>query len=108
MAEIDGSQDTVPHSSKVDLEETINANTRYIYQYKDESAGDFISIVTLCADSSVTYRIGIKNKETGALTSISVTGRSTNEIKVSESGPYSVFVENNNNIPIKIEGVALY
>lgn len=108
VAEIDGSQDTVPHSSKVDLEETINANTRYIYQYKDESAGDFISIVTLCADSSVTYRIGIKNKETGALTSISVTGRSTNEIKVSESGPYSVFVENNNNIPIKIEGVALY
>jgi len=108
VVEIDGSQDIAPYSSTVDLDKTINANTRFIYQYKDKSAGDIITIVTSCADSSVTYRIGIKNKGTGALTSISVTGRSNNDIKISESGSYSVFVENNNNFPIEIEGTAMY
>ena len=108
VVEIDGSQDIAPYSSTVDLEKTINANTRYIYQYKDKSAGDIITIVTSCADSSVTYRIGIKNKETGALTSISGSGTLVHEFKVSGSGSYSAFVENNNNFPIKVEGVAVY
>ncbi len=108
VVEIDGSQDIAPYSSTVDLDKTINANTRYIYQYKDKSAGDIITIVTSCADSSVTYKIGIKNKKTGAMTSISVTGRANTDFKISESGSYSAFVENNNNFPIKVEGVAVY
>lgn len=108
VVEIDGSQDIAPYSSTVDLDKTINANTRYIYQYKDKSAGDIITIVTSCADSSVTYKIGIKNKKAGAMTSISVTGRANTDFKISESGSYSAFVENNNNFPIKVEGVAVY
>lgn len=108
VVEIDGSQDIAPYSSTVDLEKTINANTRFIYQYKDKSAGDIITIVTLCADSSVTYKIGIKNKETGAMTSVSGSGTLVHEFKVSGSGSYSAFVENNNNFPIKVEGTAVY
>lgn len=108
VVEIDGSQDIAPYSSTVDLDKTINANTRFIYQYKDKSAGDIITIVTSCADSSVTYRIGIKNKETGAMTSVSGSGTLVHEFKVPGSGSYSAFVENNNNFPIKVEGTAVY
>ena len=72
------------------------------------SAGDSISILASCDDDSVTYRIGIKNKETGDMTSMTGTGRLNHEFKISESGTYSAFVENNNNFPIKVTGTAMY
>ena len=59
------------------------------------SAGDSISILASCDDDSVTYRIGIKNKETGDMTSMTGTGILIHEFKISESGTYTAFVENN-------------
>ena len=55
-----------------------------------------------------TYRIGIKNKETGDMTSMTGTGILNHEFKISESGTYTAFVENNNNLPIKVTGAAVY
>lgn len=108
VQEIDGSQEVLPYSSTVNLEKIINANTRYLYQYQSMSAGDVISILAQCDDDSVTYRIGIKNKETGDMTSMTGTGRLNHEFKISESGTYSAFVENNNNFSIKVTGTAMY
>lgn len=108
VEEIDGSQEVLPYSSTVNLEKIINANTRYLYQYQSMSAGDVISILAQCDDDSVTYRIGIKNKETGDMTSMTGTGRLNHEFKISESGTYSAFVENNNNFSIKVTGTAMY
>lgn len=108
VAEIDGSQETEPYSTVVDLTQTINANTRYLYQYRSMAAGDIITIIATCDDSSVRYSVGIKNKETGAMSSKSVTGRITIDFRISESGTYTAFVENNNNFPIKISGAAVY
>ena len=108
VEEIDGSQEVLPYSSTVNLEKIINANTRYLYQYQSMSAGDVISILPECDDDSVTYRIGIKNKETGDMTSMTGIGRLNHEFKISESGTYSAFVENNNNFPIKVTGTAMY
>lgn len=108
VEEIDGSQEVLPYSSTVNLEKIINANTRYLYQYQSMSARDVISILAQCDDDSVTYRIGIKNKETGDMTSMTGTGRLNHEFKISESGTYSAFVENNNNFSIKVTGTAMY
>ena len=108
VEEIDGSQEVLPYSSTVNLEKIINANTRYLYQYQSMSAGDVISILAQCDDDSVTYRIGIKNKETGDMTSMTGIGRLNHEFKISESGTYSAFVENNNNFSIKVTGTAMY
>lgn len=108
VEEIDGSQEGVPYSSTVNLEKTIDANTRYLYQYQSMSAGNSISILASCDDDSVTYRIGIKNKETGDMTSMSGTGILIHEFKISESGTYTAFVENNNNFSIKVTGSAVY
>ncbi len=108
VEEIDGSQEVLPYSSTVNLDKIINANTRYLYQYQSMSAGDVISILAQCDDDSVTYRIGIKNKETGDMTSMTGTGRLNHEFKISESGTYSAFVENNNNFSIKVTGTAMY
>ncbi len=108
VEEIDGSQEVLPYSSTVNLDKIINANTRYLYQYQSMSAGDVISILPECDDDSVTYRIGIKNKETGDMTSMTGTGRLIHEFKISESGTYSAFVENKNNFSIKVTGTAMY
>ncbi len=108
VEEIDGSQEVLPYSSTVNLEKIIDANTRYLYQYQRMSAGDSISILASCDDDSVTYRIGIKNKETGDMTSMTGTGILNHEFKISESGTYTAFVENNNNFPIKVTGAAVY
>jgi beta-lactamase regulating signal transducer with metallopeptidase domain len=108
VEEIDGSQEGVPYSSTVILDNIINANTRYLYQYQSMSAGDVISILAECDDGSITYRIGIKNKETGNMISMTGTGRLNHEFKISESGTYTAFVENNNNFPIKVTGFAMY
>lgn len=108
VEEIDGSQEGVPYSSTVNLEKIIDANTRYLYQYQSMSAGNSISILASCDDDSVTYRIGIKNKETGDMTSMTGTGILIHEFKISESGTYTAFVENNNNFSIKVTGAAVY
>lgn len=108
VVEMDGSHETDLHSSTVDLTQTIKANTRYLYQYKSKSKGESISILADCDDSSVTYRIGIKNKETGDMVSVSGSGTLCHEFKISESGTYTAFVENNNNFQIKVSGLAVY
>ena len=108
MVEIDGSQDIAPYSSTVDLEKTINANTRYLYQYRSMSVGETIDITAKCDDCAITYKIGIKNQKTGEMVSVSGNGTLRHEFKISESGTYTAFVENNNNFPIKISGAAVY
>ena len=40
--------------------------------------------------------------------SMTGTGRLNHEFKISESGTYTAFVENNNNFPIKVTGFAMY
>lgn len=108
VLEIDGSQKMEPYSATVDLTQTINANTRYLYQYRSMAAGDIITIVASCDDSSVKYRIGIKNKEAGDIVSVSGSGTLVHEFKIPESGTYTAFVENNNNFSIKVSGLAVY
>lgn len=108
VVEIDGSQDIAPYSSTVDLEKTINANTRYLYQYRSMSVGETIDITAKCDDCAITYKIGIKNQKTGEMVSVSGNGTLRHEFKISESGTYTAFVENNNNFPIKISGAAVY
>jgi Antirepressor regulating drug resistance, predicted signal transduction N-terminal membrane component len=108
VIEINRGLEYVPYSSKVELDMTINANTRCVYQYRSMSAGNSISISTVCDDTSATYKIGIKNKETGKMEWISGTGKLVYDFDIVESGSYAAFVENNNNFPIKIEGTAMY
>ncbi len=108
VIEINRGLEYVPYSSKVELDMTINANTRCVYQYRSMSAGNSISISTVCDDTSATYKIGIKNKETGKMEWISGTGKLVYDFDIVESGSYVAFVENNNNFSIKIEGTAMY
>ena len=108
VEEIDGSQEIDPYSTLVELDRTINSNTRYIYQYKSKVSGERIKIYAHCEDSSATYRIGIKNKDTGDMNSVSGTGMLYHEFIISENGTYSAFVENNNNFAIKVTGDAEY
>ncbi len=40
--------------------------------------------------------------------SVSGSGTLNHEFKISESGTYTAFVENNNNFQIKVSGLAVY
>lgn len=107
VVEIDGSQEAKCYTTE-ELSQTINANTRHLYEYRRVAAGDMIVVFTLCDDSSIRYSMGIKNQETGAISSISVSGRTSMNFMVSESGTYTTFVENNNDFPIRVLEVAIY
>ena len=108
VTEIDGSQETESHSSVVDWEKTISANTRYLYQYRNMSSGETIDITVKCDDRAITYKIGIKNQKTGEMVSVSGSGTLIHAFKISESGTYTAFFENNNNFPINILSAAVY
>lgn len=107
VVEIDGSQEAKCYTTE-ELSQTINANTRHLYEYRRVAAGDMIVVFTLCDDSSIRYSMGIKNQETGDISSISVSGRTSMSFMVSESGTYTTFVENNNDFPIRVFEIAIY
>ncbi len=108
VVEIDGSWAADSRSVTIDLKNTINANTRYLYQYREKLEGDIITIVAECDDSTVTYKIGIKHRETGDIVLVSGSGTLNHTFKISESGTYTAFVENNNDFSIKVSGAAVY
>ena len=59
-------------------------------------------------DSAVTYRVGIKNKDTGALTYVSGTGTLGHRFLITESGAYAAYVENCSKTAMKVTGTAAF
>ena len=108
IEEVDLSSDIMPYSNTVSLNQTINGNTRVLYQAYSMSQGGKITIVATCNDSSVSYRIGIKNRDTGDLYSISGKGTLSKTFEIPVSGSYSAYVENTTSSTIKVEGCAVY
>lgn len=103
VVEVEQSPDEVIYK----LEKRINANTRYFYPYRSVSAGDEIFIMTHC-DDAVTYSVGIKNKDTDEIRTISGSGTIIHLFEISESGMYAVFIENNNDHAIKFVDEIMY
>ena len=106
--EVESSFVLTPQSASIDLEKTIEANTRHLYGYRSMSDGDSISVLATCGDSAVIYRIGIKNKETGALSYITGTGTLVHQFQVTESGTYAAYVENCSQTSMNVSGTAAF
>lgn len=97
-----------PHSASVDLEKTIDADTRHVYGYRSMTDGDAVRILAACDNSEITYRIGIKNKETGALTYLSGTGTLGHTFRITQGGTYAVYVENCSQTSMNVSGTAAF
>lgn len=108
VTEIDLTSDGAFYSSVKDLTGTVDANTRMLYGYSSMAAGSSITITAQCGDSGVTYKIGIKNKATGKMVSVSGKGLLNHSFSISEAGEYTAFVENNNDFSISMSGCATY
>ena len=94
VVEIDLTEDGVePVSALVTLDRTINPMTRVVYRYQNMNAGDVIAVIANCSDSSITYRIGIRDED-GVVDYRQGSGRQNHMFTIDKAGRYSVYVEN--------------
>ena len=94
VVEIDLTEEGVaPVSALVTLDRTISPMTRVVYRYQNMNAGDRIAVITSCNDSSIVYRIGIRDEE-GIVDYRQGSGSQSHIFTVDAAGRYSVYVEN--------------
>lgn len=94
VVEIDLTEDGVePASALITLDRTINPMTRVVYRYQNMNAGDVIAVIANCSDSSITYRIGIRDED-GVVDYRQGTESQNHMFTIDEAGRYSVYVEN--------------
>lgn len=116
IIEIDGSQDEYEETKLgkndllVDLDQRIPANVRQVYRYTHMSAGDNVCIIIKMEDRSAMfpYKMGIKNRETGEVSSAVVTGAGLYWVEVSEEGSYAIFIENCSDTALEVYGAGRY
>ena len=92
----------------VSLDETIPAGKRVLYHYRSMKAGDYITISSNCKDSSITYRIGIKNRDQNYIVYQDVSGYASYTFSIDEDGVYSAFVQNTGDVSMTVTGSATY
>ena len=101
--------DTVSaYSLVVSVDDTIAAYTRYLYSSRELAEGDEVTIVINCSDSSLSFRIGIKNEDTGEMYYIQGTGTLSHTFSVSVEGTYRAFIENRSNESADFKGSIVY
>ncbi len=61
VIEVEAEEEISAHSTIVVLDRTINVNTRMLCKEQEMQQGDKVFVVTSCSDSSITYRIGLKD-----------------------------------------------
>ncbi len=99
----------LPYSQGVSLDKKIDPHTRVLYLYKQMETGNRIDISALSSDQSVSYKAGVKNRETGEVSYVvSENGSVSFSYTIPRNGSYSVYIENNNSFPIEIMGFANY
>ena len=95
-------------SALVILDRTINPMTRVVYRYQNMNAGDVIAVITNCNDSSIVYRIGIRDED-GVIDYRQGSGRQNHMFTIDKAGRYSVYVENRSSSKsMKVTGSATY
>lgn len=106
--EIDLTGAPAARSKSVTLDGTISANTRILYGYHNMVVGDKIAISAICEDSSITYRIGIKNRTTNTIYYEEGTGLLNSTFTIPSDGSYTAYVENMSSSSMYVSGSAIY
>ena len=99
--------EVTPISTEITLDYTIKANTRVLYRWQDMQAGDEVVVSTRCSDSSIVYRIGIRDTA-GNLTYRQGSGSMSHIFEVPSDGEYTVYVENRSSSSMQVTGWARY
>ncbi len=109
VEEIDLSLEDEPVSmtAEVTLDRTIHSNTRVLYRWQEMKKGDQIVIVAKCSDSSIVYRIGIKDSKDN-LTQVEGSGNLSHIFTSESDGKYTVYVENRSSKSMQVTGWARY
>lgn len=107
VREISAAEERVSRSIST-FEKTVNGKTRMIFKTVSRSKGDTITLSSQCKDESITYRIGIKNTDTGTLTWVEGQGSMNHTFTIKTGGSYSIYVENRSNQSVYIEASAVY
>ena len=103
---VNGSANT--YSSLISVGETIAANTRCLYASQVLEEESEVTISVNCSDSSVIFRIGIKNEDTNMLYYIQGTGTLSYTFSAPVAGTYRAYVENTSNSVATFTGMIFY
>ncbi len=108
VIEVEMSSDKNTRGSTIDLDATINTNTRMLYQTKYLLSGSKVTIAANCEDSSISYRIGIKNCDTGTMTYVPGSGSLLHTFTIETAGNYVAYVQNCSTKSMTVTGFATY
>ena len=76
-------------------------------RWQEMKKGDQIMASAKCSDSSIVYRIGIKDSD-GGLTYAEGSGSLSHIFTIESDGKYTVYVENRSNKSMQVTGRASY
>ena len=109
VVEIDLSEEGIePVSTLVSLDYTINPMMRILYQWQSMNAGAKIAVMANCNDSSIVYRIGIRDED-GVLDYRQGSGSLDHVFTIDAAGEYTVYVENRSSSKtMQVTGSATY
>lgn len=99
--------ETIPFSTEITLDYTIKANTRILYRWQDMQEGDTIHVSAKCSNSSIVYRIGIRDSA-GNLSYRQGSGSMSHIFEIPSDGEYTVYVENKSSTSMQVTGWARY
>lgn len=105
--EIDLTGNIVELSDIAIIDHDISGNTRLLFGSREMAAGSSILISTNCGTNH-TYRIGIKNENTGKLTYVEGMGAMMHTFKITDKGKYSAYVENRGSQTMHVTGHVEY
>ena len=94
-------------STAVDLNRSINGNTRVVYATRTMQAGNKVTFTASCSDSSIVYRVGIRD-QAGNLTYVQGSGNITHTFTIPSNGSYAAYVENRSSKTMKVTGNVSY
>lgn len=99
--------ETIPFSTEITLDYIIKANTRILYRWQDMQEDDTIHVSAKCSNSSIVYRIGIRDSA-GNLSYLQGSGSMSHIFEIPSDGKYTVYIENKSSTSMQITGWARY
>ncbi|MBQ7943494.1 MAG: hypothetical protein IJ326_05460 [Lachnospiraceae bacterium] len=96
------------NASHINIIEEIEASKRITCPQHYMTKGDTIIVMSACDDTSLLYRIGIKNCDTGEMIYLQGNGHVANSFVISKAGKYAAYIQNCSTDTMEVMGAVMY
>lgn len=96
------------NASHINIVETIEAGKRITCPQHYMTKGDIIMVISVCDDTGLLHRIGIKNCDTGEMIYLQGNGLVANSFVISKTGNYAAYIQNCSTDTMEVMGGVMY